>query len=53
MKQTFRLAKKGIGKVAPNPLVGSVIVKSGQVIATGWHDSYSKPHAEAVALHNA
>ena len=30
-------AKRGVGKVDPNPLVGAVIVKGGKIIGTGWH----------------
>ncbi len=37
MRQCFELAKKGAGKVSPNPLVGCVIVKNGKIIASGYH----------------
>lgn len=50
IKRCFELAERGIGKVSPNPLVGSVILKDNQVIAEGWHTEYGKPHAEAEAL---
>lgn len=48
----FELAKKGIGKVSPNPLVGCVIVKNGRIIGEGWHEEYGKSHAEINAFNN-
>lgn len=45
-------AKKGIGFVNPNPLVGTVIVKDGKVIGQGWHERYGGWHAERNALGN-
>lgn len=53
MKRCFTLAKRGAGKVSPNPLVGSVIVKNGKVIAEGWHEQYGQAHAEVNAIKNA
>jgi len=53
MRRCFTLAKRGAGKVSPNPLVGAVIVKNGKVISEGWHKQYSKPHAEVNAIQNA
>ncbi|MCL2164904.1 MAG: bifunctional diaminohydroxyphosphoribosylaminopyrimidine deaminase/5-amino-6-(5-phosphoribosylamino)uracil reductase RibD [Oscillospiraceae bacterium] len=50
MGLALELAKKGIGKVNPNPMVGAVIVKNGEVIAEGWHKEYGGPHAERTAL---
>jgi diaminohydroxyphosphoribosylaminopyrimidine deaminase/5-amino-6-(5-phosphoribosylamino)uracil reductase len=49
----FELAKKGIGKVSPNPLVGSVIVNKEKVIGEGWHEEYGQPHAEINAIKNS
>lgn len=49
----FELAKLGKGHVSPNPLVGSVIVKNGQIISSGWHAQAGKSHAEAVAIARA
>jgi len=43
-------AEKGRGAVSPNPLVGAVVVKNGKVIATGYHSSFGKAHAEVEAL---
>ncbi|MBT8380116.1 MAG: bifunctional diaminohydroxyphosphoribosylaminopyrimidine deaminase/5-amino-6-(5-phosphoribosylamino)uracil reductase RibD [Ignavibacteria bacterium] len=53
LKRCFILAKKGAGKVSPNPLVGAVIVKSGIVIGEGWHNKYGDSHAEVNAITNA
>lgn len=47
------LAKKGIGKVNPNPLVGAVIVKNQEIIGKGYHMAYGKAHAEINAFNNA
>ncbi|MBT9172615.1 MAG: Riboflavin biosynthesis protein RibD [Syntrophomonadaceae bacterium] len=44
------LAARGLGGVSPNPLVGAVLVKDGEVIATGYHQRCGGPHAEVVAL---
>lgn len=46
-------ARKGIGKTAPNPPVGSVIVKDGILLGKGWHRKAGTPHAERVALADA
>ncbi len=43
-------ARKGIGKTAPNPPVGAVIVKNGGLLGTGWHRAAGQPHAEREAL---
>lgn len=48
--QTLRLAKKGLGKTHPNPMVGAVIVKGGKVIGSGYHHRAGKAHAEIEAL---
>lgn len=53
MEQAIQLAYKGLGKVSPNPMVGAVIVKKGQVVATGYHQQYGGLHAEANAIKNA
>lgn len=50
MKRAVTLAKKGIGYVSPNPLVGAVIVKDKKVIGEGWHRIYGAPHAEVEAI---
>jgi diaminohydroxyphosphoribosylaminopyrimidine deaminase/5-amino-6-(5-phosphoribosylamino)uracil reductase len=53
MRRSLVLAKKGIGFVNPNPLVGAVIVKDNKIIGEGWHEQYGGPHAEINALNNA
>lgn len=50
MLRAVELAKKGIGHVNPNPLVGAVIVKDGAVIGEGYHAHYGGLHAERNAL---
>ena len=50
MKQALELARKGAGWVNPNPLVGAVVVRDGEVLATGYHDRYRGPHAERMAF---
>ena len=51
MRECFKLAKRGIGKVSPNPLVGCVILdKFGNVISKGYHKKYGENHAERDAL---
>ena len=50
MERALALAKKGIGHVNPNPLVGSIIVKEGNIIGEGYHQKYGGPHAEINAF---
>jgi len=52
MLQAIDLAKKGRGKVSPNPLVGCVIVKDQKVIGEGYHRKFGGPHAEVDAISN-
>lgn len=53
MKRAIKLAEKGRGKTSPNPMVGAVLVKNGQIIAEGHHEAPGKPHAEVLALNKA
>jgi len=53
MDKALELAKKGIGKVNPNPLVGAIIVKDGETIGEGYHECYGEAHAERNAVKNA
>ena len=50
MARAIELAKKGVGAVDPNPLVGAVIVKDGQIIGEGYHERIGGFHAERNAL---
>jgi len=53
MERALELAKKGTGKVNPNPLVGAIIVKNGEIIGEGYHECYGEAHAERNAVKNA
>ncbi|CAA9345110.1 MAG: Diaminohydroxyphosphoribosylaminopyrimidine deaminase / 5-amino-6-(5-phosphoribosylamino)uracil reductase [uncultured Gemmatimonadetes bacterium] len=53
MARALELAARGWGRVAPNPLVGAVIVRDGVAVGEGWHTEYGQPHAEAEALRAA
>lgn len=50
MARAFRLAERGLYTTMPNPRVGCVLVKDGQVIGEGWHVRAGEPHAEVNAL---
>src|SRR5262245_47447536 len=50
MRRCLALARRADGRTSPNPIVGCVIVKAGQVLAEGWHRGPGTPHAEADAL---
>lgn len=52
MEHALELAKKGHGHVSPNPMVGAVIVRNGQIIASGFHEVYGGGHAEVNAVRN-
>lgn len=53
MQMAIELAKKGAGGVNPNPMVGAVVVKNGEVIGRGYHKFFGGPHAEVYALEEA
>jgi len=53
MKRAFELARKGIGRVNPNPLVGAVIARNDKIIGEGYHEFYGGPHAEVNAFRSA
>ncbi|MDX9691402.1 MAG: bifunctional diaminohydroxyphosphoribosylaminopyrimidine deaminase/5-amino-6-(5-phosphoribosylamino)uracil reductase RibD [Acholeplasmataceae bacterium] len=53
MKKAIDLADKGKGFVNPNPLVGAVIVKNGNIIGEGYHEQFGSAHAEVNAFLNA
>ena len=50
MKRAIVLARRGLGRTAPNPAVGCVIVKDGAIVGEGWHKKAGTPHAEVHAL---
>jgi diaminohydroxyphosphoribosylaminopyrimidine deaminase/5-amino-6-(5-phosphoribosylamino)uracil reductase len=50
MQMALNLAKRGIGSVEPNPVVGAVITKANQIIGRGWHKKFGESHAEINAL---
>ena len=53
MARAIAIAEKGRGKCSPNPFVGAVIVKNGNIIGEGWTQGYGKDHAEINALRKA
>lgn len=50
MRSALKLAQRGVGAVEPNPAVGCLIVKAGQVVGRGWHRKFGGPHAEINAI---
>jgi diaminohydroxyphosphoribosylaminopyrimidine deaminase/5-amino-6-(5-phosphoribosylamino)uracil reductase len=53
MHRCLELAKLGAGYVAPNPMVGAVLVHEERIIGEGWHQQYGEPHAEVNAIRQA
>lgn len=53
LARAVEIARRGWGRVHPNPMVGAVLTRDGRVVAEGWHEEYGGPHAEAVALGKA
>lgn len=53
MAHALELARLGLYTTDPNPRVGCVLVKAGELVAEGWHRMAGEPHAEKVALANA
>lgn len=53
MDLALELAEKGRGYVNPNPMVGAVVIKDGEIVGKGWHKFYGGPHAEVYALDEA
>jgi diaminohydroxyphosphoribosylaminopyrimidine deaminase/5-amino-6-(5-phosphoribosylamino)uracil reductase len=52
MQRCLDLAKLGERRVAPNPMVGCVIVADGKIIGEGYHQKYGEPHAEVNAINS-
>ena len=53
MREALLLARRGLGKTSPNPLVGALVVKEGKILGKGYHRRYGAAHAEVIALRNA
>lgn len=50
MRRALDLAVRGEGRVEPNPMVGCVVARDGQIVGEGWHERFGGPHAEVNAL---
>ena len=50
LERALALAERGRGTTKPNPIVGAVIVRDGEVVGEGWHERPGGPHAEVAAL---
>lgn len=53
MSQAIALARRGLYSTHPNPRIGCVVVKDGNVVGSGWHAQAGQPHAEVLALREA
>ncbi len=53
MRRAIAIAERGRHRVMPNPLVGCVLVRDGEVVAEGWHDHIGGLHAEQMAIADA
>lgn len=53
MQRCLQLAALGLGHVAPNPVVGAVLVHQDRIIGEGWHQQFGKAHAEVNAIADA
>ncbi len=53
IERALDLAERGRGQTRPNPVVGALVVKEGEVVGEGWHERAGGPHAEIVALERA
>lgn len=50
LERALELAERGRGTTHPNPIVGAVLVRDGEIVGEGWHERAGRPHAEVVAL---
>jgi diaminohydroxyphosphoribosylaminopyrimidine deaminase / 5-amino-6-(5-phosphoribosylamino)uracil reductase len=50
LERALELAERGRSTTAPNPVVGAVLVRDGEIVGEGWHERAGRPHAEIVAL---
>ena len=53
LARALELAENGRGTTHPNPVVGAVVVRDGEVVGEGWHHRKGEPHAEVLALQAA
>lgn len=53
MARALQLAERGLWTTSPNPRVGCVLVKDGEIVGEGWHEKAGEPHAEVHALRGA
>jgi diaminohydroxyphosphoribosylaminopyrimidine deaminase/5-amino-6-(5-phosphoribosylamino)uracil reductase len=53
MRLALRLARKGMGRTSPNPMVGAVVVRGNRIVGQGFHHRAGEPHAEVLALRAA
>src|SRR6202041_3548218 len=53
MEHALELARKGTGLASPNPMVGCILVREGQIVGEGFHEYEKRDHAEIVALKSA
>lgn len=52
MRRCVELARKAVGCTSPNPMVGCVVVKDGEIVGRGFHPKAGQPHAEvSIRLH--
>ncbi len=53
MARALQLAERGLWTTSPNPRVGCVLVRDGDIVGEGWHEKAGEPHAEVHALREA
>lgn len=53
LERALELAEHGRGSTHPNPVVGALVIRGGEVVGAGWHERAGGPHAEVVALEQA
>ena len=53
IRLALSLARRGLGRTSPNPMVGAVLIKGGKTVGRGWHRRAGGPHAEIEALRDA
>lgn len=53
LERAYELAERGAGNTSPNPLVGAVVVRDGEIVGEGYHHRAGEPHAEVHALQAA